>query len=558
MRKSIILSLLFCNLFLNYTSSESKIVNYDNKILEIPYSTWLAPFSYYKTALVKKQNDNFIQIDKGEFHGVKNGFVYDIKNSNNNSLGKIIISIISDTVSEGYFITPPTKIKQGSIAVFDESIDMDENPLYAVCLEPEIKIIITLIEKDICYAQLPELNNIARGQQFVIKDHIGEEAGTAELLEIVPKGTSIFRIIGKQKMLAAGYTLNSIQRNMSAWKNLGIELSTNPVYFPSALYAFYKAYEFDKKNPAILQGFSEQAKLLARMYEKGKQNFKALRVYRQCDTITGECKDELKNLLPIIKNEADTYWEYKNLLLAIKTMEMFDADPEIQKKLSTCYNNEATLYSYNENPDYQIYLYKRAFEINPQNFLAAKNLINLHVFKKNYISALGELQIVIKNTNLKKENKEWIEKKIIEVERLEKGLIYNYSLKTLNQQNIEIASLKGNVVLFIQWSMMNQNSVQALDFLSAFYKQFKSKPFKLFAINIDPRDSNYIEDMKNFMRKYEDYDFNVVYSEENLENLFKLNALPENVLIDKEGKIVYQDAGNITDELENLIIQLLK
>ncbi|MBI5208031.1 MAG: hypothetical protein HY934_09630 [Candidatus Firestonebacteria bacterium] len=558
MKKSTFLfTFLFIFLTINHAFPQNnKIVTYDPKILNIPYSSWITPLSYYKTAMVQKQIDSFIRIDKGELHGVKNGFIYDILDLKNNHLGKIVISVIADNFSEGYFITPVVQVEEKNIAVFDGTIDLEENPSYATFAEPEITCTITLAERDICYATLPEKSNISRGHQFIIKDESKEEAGITEVFDVLAKGNAIFKVIKQTKPIKEGFILVSKPRNISAWKNLAIELSQNASSQENALYAFYKAYDLDKMNPSIKQGFAETAQLLAKTYIKNNNNYKALRVYRQCQTITGSCKDEVIRLSATVKNTAYIFWEEKNLLMVIKHMELLEQDAEIQNKLATSYNNIAAMYSYEENPRFQIYLYQRAFEIDPKNTFIAKNLYNLLIHSKDYKSASEHLKNMQKNTP-DEENKEWIEKNIEDVKRLESGLLHNYLFKGINNKDVNLASLKNNIVLLVKWSMNDLNSVQSLDFLPSFYNQFKGKPFKLLAVNIDPRNRHHVNALRSFMSKYE-YDYDVVFSEEDLKDLFKFKDFPEYVLLDNDGKILYQESGSIPDKLEKLIQQLVK
>ncbi|MBI4652379.1 TlpA family protein disulfide reductase [Candidatus Desantisbacteria bacterium] len=559
MKNKIFLSLVFL-LFFTYIPSEAKLITYNPKILNIPYSSWVAPFSYFKTASIENYKDNFIRLDKGELHGVKSGFIYEIKDlGTNTSRGKIAISVVSDIFCEGYFITPAQKIMHKDIAIFNETIESDLNPAYAMCLEPEVTAPVSLVENDLCYALLPEDKNksIAKGQLFRIMDKNGQDTGLAEVLDISAQGVSIFKIIKKDKLIQEGFPLVSMPRNMSAWMNLGIELALTPDFISVGLYSFYRAYEFDKNNASILKGLEDISNRIGKIYEK-KSNYNALKIYRQCNTITGGFKDEIKNILTVVKNDAEVSLGNKKILLAIKNLELLDKNPEIQNKLSICYNNEASSYYFEDNPDYQYYLFKQAYEINTENFIAAKNMVNLCIFQKNYKIAIEHLKVMKQNIFFKKAEIEWIAKKTEEIDRMINGLVYNYTFKTLSDSNITLASLKGNIVLLVKWTMKDENSREIIDYLPSFNNHFKGKPFKLLAVNSDPFNNQYINELKNFLQKYEGEDLNVVYTLENMENLFKLNSMPENVIIDKKGKIVYQDAGMLNDDLENFIEQLLK
>ncbi|MBI5417132.1 redoxin domain-containing protein, partial [Candidatus Poribacteria bacterium] len=141
-----------------------------------------------------------------------------------------------------------------------------------------------------------------------------------------------------------------------------------------------------------------------------------------------------------------------------------------------------------------------------------------------------------------------------EIERAKENRSPNYSFTTNYGKNFSMDSLNGNVVLLILWNLSNAPSKQAIENLKFLNENNKNKKFKILAIH-STRDT---EAVKRYTQGTEKFEFDIVFADNDIGFLFPSpDNLPQNVILDKRGKIIYQKTGFDENELKNVIDSLL-
>ena len=129
------------------------------------------------------------------------------------------------------------------------------------------------------------------------------------------------------------------------------------------------------------------------------------------------------------------------------------------------------------------------------------------------------------------------------------------TLKDVNGNPVSLSSLKGKVVLIDFWASWCGPCKRAIKHLSGIYPSLKNKGFEIYAISID-EDAN---DWKHaitagkmsWLQVNENGGFYAPVAE-----LWKIDQIPTNYLLDKQGKIIARDLEG--RDLEKAINTLLK
>jgi thiol-disulfide isomerase/thioredoxin len=117
---------------------------------------------------------------------------------------------------------------------------------------------------------------------------------------------------------------------------------------------------------------------------------------------------------------------------------------------------------------------------------------------------------------------------------------YSFTLKDLNQQPVQFNSYKGKVVLINLWATWCGPCRVEMPYLQKLYETYSHADFEIVAISLD-NNSN-AEKVKSYLIK-NDFTFPVFYPGENFPEILQVPSIPSSFLIDKQGRIVWQETG---------------
>jgi peroxiredoxin len=132
----------------------------------------------------------------------------------------------------------------------------------------------------------------------------------------------------------------------------------------------------------------------------------------------------------------------------------------------------------------------------------------------------------------------------------------NFSLKSLQGQEISLASLRGKVVLLDFWATWCAPCRQAIPHFVDLYKRHREKGFEVIGICVDKGDE---EAVRRFTKTM-DVPYPILMAPEEVTRSYGVTALPTTFLIDPEGKIQEKVIGfnpKIAKELEARVKELL-
>lgn len=136
------------------------------------------------------------------------------------------------------------------------------------------------------------------------------------------------------------------------------------------------------------------------------------------------------------------------------------------------------------------------------------------------------------------------------------SLASEWKLKIYNEdKTLSLNDLRGKVILLDFWIKNCGACIQSVQHLNKLEDKFKDKTFKIISINsYDP-----IEDVSWFCKKH-NIKFPVLLNGKEVAEKYGVNGFPAFFIIDKEGKIIYSNAGynkSIESEVELIIEKAL-
>ena len=131
----------------------------------------------------------------------------------------------------------------------------------------------------------------------------------------------------------------------------------------------------------------------------------------------------------------------------------------------------------------------------------------------------------------------------------------NWELKSLiDKKNIRLTDLKGKVIVLDFWIRNCSNCIANIPYINNLNKKFKNENFALFGIN--PYDSP--DKIEDFSKKY-NVNYPVLINGEVIAKNYGVYAYPTLLIIDKNGKIIYNENENSDrNAIEQTIINALK
>jgi thiol-disulfide isomerase/thioredoxin len=127
------------------------------------------------------------------------------------------------------------------------------------------------------------------------------------------------------------------------------------------------------------------------------------------------------------------------------------------------------------------------------------------------------------------------------------------NLYSLNGDKISISELKGNFVLVDFFYSSCHPCIQAIPTLQALHNKYKNKGLKV--IGIDPYDKD-TYDLSRFVSRH-GITYPVLLENEDARRKYGIQGYPTIFLLDKSGKIIYQNMGynkNLEKEVDQLIL----
>ena len=113
------------------------------------------------------------------------------------------------------------------------------------------------------------------------------------------------------------------------------------------------------------------------------------------------------------------------------------------------------------------------------------------------------------------------------------GLAPDFTLKSLDGQEITLSKLKGKVVLLDFWATWCGPCRESIPHLIQLYKAYRENGFEMIGISLDKGDATVVH---NFVKSM-DIPYPIVMATEEIARDYRVTSIPTTFFIDKEGKI---------------------
>ena len=128
----------------------------------------------------------------------------------------------------------------------------------------------------------------------------------------------------------------------------------------------------------------------------------------------------------------------------------------------------------------------------------------------------------------------------------------DFALESFTGQKVNLQNMRGKLVLLDFWEVWCGPCVQSMPKIQAMHEKYAGKGLVILGVTIDRE--NYSSN-KLFVQKKQ-FTFPNLLGNEQTRSGYKVNAIPEYILIDKEGKVILAQAG-FTDDIEKIIKEKL-
>ncbi len=119
------------------------------------------------------------------------------------------------------------------------------------------------------------------------------------------------------------------------------------------------------------------------------------------------------------------------------------------------------------------------------------------------------------------------------------ALAPDFTLKTIDDQEITLSQLKGKVVLLDFWATWCGPCRESIPHLVHLYKTYRENGFEIIGISLDKGD---LQVVRNFAKSM-DIPYPIVIAPEEVVRSYRVTGIPTAFLIDKEGKIRERTTG---------------
>jgi len=132
----------------------------------------------------------------------------------------------------------------------------------------------------------------------------------------------------------------------------------------------------------------------------------------------------------------------------------------------------------------------------------------------------------------------------------------NFSLKTLEDQEITLSELKGKVVLLDFWATWCGPCKESIPHLVQIYKSNQKKGLELIGMSMDKKGE--VDTVRHFVRSM-DIPYPIIMTPEEVARNYGISGLPTTIVIDKKGKIREKIVGfnsSIAREMAAKVVEL--
>ncbi len=119
------------------------------------------------------------------------------------------------------------------------------------------------------------------------------------------------------------------------------------------------------------------------------------------------------------------------------------------------------------------------------------------------------------------------------------GLAPDFTLQTLDGQEITLSRLKGKVVLLDFWATWCGPCRESIPHLIQLYKDYHENGFVLVGMDLDKGD---VETVRRFVQSM-NIPYPIIVTPDDVARSYKVSGIPATILIDKEGRIQERMAG---------------
>jgi thiol-disulfide isomerase/thioredoxin len=119
------------------------------------------------------------------------------------------------------------------------------------------------------------------------------------------------------------------------------------------------------------------------------------------------------------------------------------------------------------------------------------------------------------------------------------GLAPDFTLKTLDDQEITLSKLKGKVVLLDFWATWCGPCRESIPHLIQLYKTYRENGFEMIGISLDKGGATVVHNFAKSM----DIPYPIVIATEEVGRDYRVTSIPTTFFIDKEGKIREKISG---------------
>lgn len=116
---------------------------------------------------------------------------------------------------------------------------------------------------------------------------------------------------------------------------------------------------------------------------------------------------------------------------------------------------------------------------------------------------------------------------------IEPPLAPDFTLKTLQDEQVTLSALKGKVILLDFWATWCGPCKESIPHLVQIYKDFKTKGFEVIGLSMDRGDERVV---RNFVKTM-DIPYPVLIAPDEVAKKYGVTGLPTTFLIDREGRI---------------------
>lgn len=135
------------------------------------------------------------------------------------------------------------------------------------------------------------------------------------------------------------------------------------------------------------------------------------------------------------------------------------------------------------------------------------------------------------------------------------GLAPDFTLKTLDDQEITLSNLKGKVILLDFWATWCGPCRESIPHLIQLYKDYRENGFEMIGISLDKGDATVVHHFAKSM----DIPYPIVMATEEVIRNYRVTSIPTTFFIDKEGKIRERITGfnsSIAQQMNSKIADL--